>query len=185
MQAGDRAAVTAVCEREHRRLVGILTLHTGDPWVAEELANEVLVALCERWAGSPPIEDPRAWVTRVALNHANSWIRRRVAERRARARLERLTVGDAAADGAPGVDGAEDGAAVRAAVAALPRRQREAVVLRYWDGMSADEAGAVMGVDAGTVRALTHQAVTALRGAFTFDPTLEHDREHDEEQTRA
>lgn len=170
----DRAAVSAACEREHRRLVGILTLHTGDPWVAEELANEALVALCERWGGHPPIEDARAWLTRVGLNLANSWIRRRIAERRARARLDARSARHE--DAAPGGDDA-DAVAVREAVQQLPTRQREAVVLRYWAGCSTTEAAAAMGVEPGTVRALTHQAVTALRDVFVF--------ELDEETTHA
>lgn len=164
MDDSQRAALVAACEREHGRLVGILTLHTGDRWVAEELANEALVALCERWPGSPPIEDPRAWVTRVGLNLANSWIRRRIAERRARARLDAR-----AADDAIGPDGDADALAVRTAVQQLPTRQREALVLRYWAGCSSSEAGHAMGVEPATVRALTHQAVTALRDQFAFD----------------
>lgn len=171
MRPEDRRAVADVCEREHARLVGILTLHTGDPWVAQELANDALTALCERWTRSPRIEDPRAWLTRVALNHADSWIRRRVAERRATARHGVPDEATAHRDDASAI-------AVRAAVAALPPRQREAVVLRYWGGCTAAEAGEAMGVAPATVRALAHQAVTSLREVFDLEIDQEDSRVH-------
>lgn len=159
----DRDEMVAFCRREHRRLVGVLTLHLGDRWVAEELAQEALIRACERWAEVGQMQHPRAWVTRVGMNLANSWIRRRVAERKARARLDAHP--ELVAESAD----TSDALAVREALAVLPERQRQAVVLRYWGGMSPTEAGAVMGIEPGTVRALTHQAVTALRGSFEFD----------------
>lgn len=162
MQHDNRDTMARFCEREHGRLVGILTLHLGDRRVAEELANEALITLCERWSTIDELRNPQAWVTRVALNQANSWLRRRVAERRARARLADQPAPAAPAD-------TDDALAIRTAVAALPQRQRAALVLRYWDGMSAAEAGEVLGIEPATVRALTHQAVTALRTEFTFD----------------
>lgn len=163
----DNEAMVAFCQREHRRLVGVLTLHLGDRWVAEELAQEALIRACERWPEVGAMQHPRAWVTRVALNLANSWIRRRVAERKARARLDAHP--ELVADSAD----TSDALAVRAALATLPDRQRQAVVLRYWGGLSPREAGEVMGITPGTVRALTHQAVTALRGSFEFDTVTE------------
>lgn len=98
----------------------------------------------------------------VALNLANSWIRRLVAERRARARLDAFSTAEVAPESG-------DALAVREAVGALPRRQREAVVLRYWAGCSAADAGTAMGIEPATVRALTHQAVVALRTTFNLD----------------
>lgn len=52
---------------------------------------------------------------------------------------------------------------LRAAMRQLTADQREAIVLRYAAGLSADEAAAVMGRQAGTVRGLTFRAIEALR----------------------
>jgi RNA polymerase sigma factor (sigma-70 family) len=54
-------------------------------------------------------------------------------------------------------------AGVRRALAALPARQREAVVLRYVLDLSVDETAQRMGCAAGTVRALTSQGIARLR----------------------
>ena len=72
------------------------------------------------------------------------------------------------------VDGSGDPSerlALRAVVAGLPRRQREAVVLRYLVDLSVSETAAVMGCAEGTVRALTSQALSSLR--TQLGPTFE------------
>ena len=45
----------------------------------------------------------------------------------------------------------------------LPRRQRAAVVLRYYEGLSDAEIGAILGCSPGTVRSQIHRALAALR----------------------
>ena len=72
-----------VCAEEYPTLVGLLALQVGDRLVAEELAQDTLLALCRHWGR---VERPTAWLTRVGLNRANSWLHRRLAEHRAQAR---------------------------------------------------------------------------------------------------
>lgn len=157
---GDPAAF---CAAQHRRLVGFLSLQVGDRDVAEELAQDVLLKVCEHW---PKLEQPEAWMHRVAVNHANSWFRRRGAERRATARHYNRQVGDAEPDRA-------DAIAVRQAVSALPKRQRTALTYRYFAGFSVAETAAAMSCAEGTVKALTHQAINALRDRGELLPTTE------------
>ena len=52
---------------------------------------------------------------------------------------------------------------LRAAILRLTPDQREALILRYAGGLSADEAAQVMGRRAGTIRGLTFRAIEALR----------------------
>lgn len=158
--------VAAFCAQQHGRLIGLLSLHVGDRQVAEELAQDVLAKVCQHW---PRLEDPRAWTNRVAINHANSWLRRRAAERRAMARRRGQQVEEAPPDPA-------DAVAVRAAVARLPRRQRTALVYRYYAGLSVAETAEAMACAPGTVRALTHQAIAALRAHADLQPTTEEAR---------
>lgn len=56
----------------------------------------------------------------------------------------------------------EDHGEVLAAVAGLPRRQREAVVLRYWLELSEAEIAAAMGIAAGTVKSLVSRGVASV-----------------------
>lgn len=154
------------CEQAHPRLVGLLVLKTGDRATAEELAQDTLVELCRAW---PDVHDPQAWVTTVALRRAASWWRRRGAELRAMRRH--------------GPDGlviepepVETRLAVIEAVAGLPRRQQEALLLRFYAGFDVAETAAALRCAPGTVTALTHRALRQLEEHNVhLDPTGVHD----------
>lgn len=148
--------MVAFCRREHPRIVGVLSFSLGDRWVAEELAQETIIRVCQNWPKVRDMAAPQAWTHKVALNLSNSWLRRRVAERKATAKLASHAVTAVAHTAA-------DAIAVRDAIAALPERQRTAVVLRYYADLPAAEVASVMGCQEGTVRALTYQAIGALR----------------------
>jgi RNA polymerase sigma-70 factor (sigma-E family) len=145
------------------RLLGALTLYTGDRELAMDLCQDALARAYRDWRKVSRMDSPAAWVFRVAFNLANSMFRRRIAEWRASSRLRARhdpTTGDADTGTA---------VAVRAAVASLPRRQRTALVLRYYADLPVDQVAEQMGCAAGTVRALTSQAITSLRSAGLTD----------------
>ena len=56
--------------------------------------------------------------------------------------------------------------AVRTAVAALPVRQKTALVLRYYADLPAEQVAAQLGISVGAVHQLTHRALLALRASF-------------------
>lgn len=142
---------------QHPRLVGALTLLVGDRGVAEELAQDALVRAYERWDRVQAMAAPGPWIHRVAVNGGLSWLRRRSAERRA---LRRSGVADADT-----TDRAES-LAVRSAVSHLPRRQREAVVYRYYLGYSTADTAELMGISEGSVKSAVTRAFTALRAVL-------------------
>lgn len=147
----------AFCAREYSRLVRGPSLHVGDRFLAESLAQEALLRACRRWEHVRELEAPGGWTWRVALNLANSGFRRQRVARRAQSRLQdRHQAVHHDADSA-------DTIAVRAAVAALPRRQRSAIVLRYFLDLPVADAAAAMGCSSDAVRSLTKRAVAALR----------------------
>lgn len=142
---------------EYDRLVGGLGLYVGDGFLAEELAQEALLRACRRWETVSRLDSPGGWAWRVAVNLANSHFRRLRAERRARQRLAERSE-QAHRD----VDIAER-EAVRRSVAGLPRRQKHALVLRYFLDLSAEETARRMDTSNDAVRSLTKRAVASLR----------------------
>lgn len=146
------------CRGIHPRLVGSLRLYLGDAEVAAELAQDALVRVIERWARVSTMAAPEAWTYKVAFNLARSRLRRGLAERRAHDRS------GPPASSSWNVDVAEV-LAVRAAVDALPRRQRQAVVLRFYADLTVDQVAEAMDCRPGTVKAHLHQALVALRTA--------------------
>lgn len=154
------------CEQAHPRLVGLLVLRTGDRAIAEELAQDTLVELCRAW---PDVRDPQAWVTTVALRRAASWWRRKGAERRA---LRRHGPGEQVSHPEP----VETRMAVIDAVARLPRRQQEVLLLRFYAGFDVAETAAALRCAQGTVTSLTHRALQRLEERNVhLDPTGVHD----------
>jgi len=160
-QAGGHGDVAEFCRAIRPQLIGSLTLLTGDRHLAEELAQETLVRVWDRWEAIA--SSPAAYAHRTAVNAAMSWHRRFAARRRAEARLRSRA---AQADDVP--DHAAE-LAVRAAVAALPARQRTALVLRYYADLPVEEVARVMGCPAGTVKSLSSRAIAALRAGDLGD----------------
>lgn len=167
--ATDDADLEHFCAREHPRLFGLLHLYVGDRGVAEQLAQDALVRLCQHWPRVRSMDHPRAWLTRVALNGATSWSRRRAAERRALARHGP----DAEVARPPDTAGA---IAVREALTRLPAAERQVVVLRFYGGLDVRTTASVVGRPEGTVKSITHRAVARLRDELAFE--LEADGVH-------
>ena len=163
--------MVAFCTALRPVLVGGLTLHCRDRGVAEEVAQETLVRVWERWATVRSLPSREAWAWRVALNLTASRFRRHAAERRANARL----VGRRGAAASWGPDPA-DGLAVRAAVGGLPERQRAVVVLRFYADLPVATVAEVLGCAPGTVKSLTHKAVAGLRSRLgdVVEEVVEH-----------
>lgn len=155
-EAGSYPGLSEACVLEYPRLVRVLTLYCSDREVALDLAQETMVRACLHWPTVLAASDQRAWLTRVALNLANSRWRRIRVERRV---LPTLAQAESQAD-SPDLDTA---LAVRKALGCLTARQRMAVVLRYFDDLDLATTAEVMGCSTGTVKKLTARGLAGLR----------------------
>src|SRR5512147_646048 len=108
------------------RVLRYCTGRVGDPALGEDVAQESLTALVQRWRRYGPPESPEAFVFAIARRRAG----RALFRRRVFAPLSELA---AHADPMPNPEqqaaATEDGHAVRAALARLPRRDRETLLL--------------------------------------------------------
>jgi RNA polymerase sigma factor (sigma-70 family) len=150
----------------HLRLVRLGYLLVGDRAAAEECAQESLLRAWERLQRGDPIDSLEAWTTTVALNACRTVLRRRNAELRAVARLPR---GREAMEAEP-IDVSNE---VHRAVLALPPRQREVVVLRYFLDLDVATIADQAGISAGAVKNALHHARSALATQLRadLDPT--------------
>lgn len=130
---------------------------------AQELAQEALIRACDRWPTLRSYASPTGWAFRVGVNLGRSRLRRRAAEQRA---LARRQVEPSAVVETEPVETLD----LRRALAVLPAQQREAVVLRYFLGLTAPEAAQVVGIRPGAMRTRTSRAVAALRAQLDGAP---------------
>lgn len=139
---------------EHDRLYGALFFITGSSADAEELMQDAFLKLWERWDRIDAIQDPVAYLFRVALNGFR--MRLRHAKVVAARHLPTIEPRDSFAE----VEMHED---VRRMLLRLPDRQRAALVLTEIFGYGSDQASEILGVRAATVRSLASQGRAALR----------------------
>ena len=142
--------------REHgRRLVGLAYTLSGSSSVAEDLAQDALLAAYRRWDEVSQMDDPAAWVRRVVANRAVSHVRRRVSEAKGLARLssERPS---------PEPPLSAETEAIWAEVRRLPRRQRQVVALRYYGELSMSDVADVLGCSKESVNTHLRRARTTL-----------------------
>jgi RNA polymerase sigma-70 factor (sigma-E family) len=134
------------------------TALTGDPDLAKDLVQEVLMRASGRWQDIGQLDRPEAYVRKMVVNEHLSWRRR--SWRLIPSGMSGHLTGPASPDPA---DGYVDRQALLAELAKLSRRQRTALVLRYYEGYSDAEIADVMGCTQSTVRGHVFKALAALR----------------------
>ncbi|WP_030238286.1 SigE family RNA polymerase sigma factor [Streptomyces sp. NRRL S-350] len=138
------------------RLVRTAYLLAGEQYAAEDLVQSAAEKACASWSKVRRADDPYAYVRRILVNqHARRW-RRRPPE------LLVDAVPDAVAPG-DGYARSDQRGALLAALATLPPRQREAVVLRHWEDLSDSQTAAAMGCSTGAVRSHAAKGIARLR----------------------
>jgi RNA polymerase sigma factor (sigma-70 family) len=106
-RGNPRKAIEAVWRIESARLIGGLVRMVRDVTLAEDLAQEALVAALERWPETGIPDNPGAWLTATAKNRAIDWLRRRQMLERKHGALEDAVQGGTPAQ-APDLEAAID-----------------------------------------------------------------------------
>jgi RNA polymerase sigma factor (sigma-70 family) len=162
--------IAAVVQRERGRLLAFIRRRIDDAAEAEDILQDALYELVVAERLARPVEQAGAWLMRVARN--------RIIDRFRRKRPELLLDGAAGADDArmldemlPAADGTPETAAMRAllldeieaALAELPREQREVFIAQELDGLTFRELAERSGVSINTLLSRKRYAVLQLR----------------------
>lgn len=156
----DEAAFEVFFRGQTQSLYAHLCLITGNRAEAEELAQDAFLKVWEKWDRVADMEEPIGYLYRTAMN----LFRKRY--RRAALALRRTVSEELRKDEFSTV---EDRSIVAHALVELAPRQRAALVLTELIGFSSEEVGHMLGVSAGTVRALASQGRAAMKQHLEAD----------------
>jgi RNA polymerase sigma factor (sigma-70 family) len=149
----DATSFEQFFEARYERLSKAMYLVTGDHAEAEDLAQEAMARVYERWERVKRMDAPDGYATTIALNLWRRGARRRRKAPEAAEETDPATAAAARAD-------------VAVALGRLSADQRAAVVLVAWLGYTAEEAGRVLGIDGSSVRGRIHRARALIREAM-------------------
>ena len=144
-------AFTELYRSQRDRLRRVAYLMTGQAAVAEEIVHDAFLRVHGRWQS---IDTPAAYLRRTVVNLCLAW------QSRSAMAQERTPHSDGWVD-PPELD------ETWALLDRLPRHQRVALVLRFYEDLTIDEIAQVMGCRPATVRTRVHRALKTLRKEMT------------------
>jgi RNA polymerase sigma-70 factor (sigma-E family) len=148
--------------RDHRmRLVRLAILLVDDPLTAEDVVQEAFTGLHRHWSGLRDEAAAVAYLRTAVVNGSRSVLRRR---RTARDYIPPHQVNARSAESLAMLSAEHQ--AVVDALATLPPRQREVLVLRYYGGMSESEIADATGISRGTVKSTASRAMDTVARAM-------------------
>lgn len=171
-QAGDMVAYEALVGLYTIRLHRFLQRLVVNAAVAEELTQETFLRVFlarERYHASATFS---TWIYRIATNLALNWIRDSRHSRQA-ASLEalavfcrRLQIASPSRTAEQHLLDAADRDRIRSAIAALPERQRVAVILHKYEGLDYEAIARTLGCSVPALKSLLCRAYALLRGSL-------------------
>jgi RNA polymerase sigma-70 factor (sigma-E family) len=152
--------IGALFDEHYAGLCRLAALLLGDRAAAEEAVQEAFLSTYAGWWRIRRPERAQWYLRRAVVNQCRSRQRRRVSEDRGNRIVHH-------SDDLPPRSGEDPAAVIEAmaiadAVRALPPRQREAVVLRYYEDLSEADIAAVLGCSTGTVKSQLSKARASL-----------------------
>jgi RNA polymerase sigma-70 factor (sigma-E family) len=152
----DRA-VTALYSQHYRPLVRLTAVLVGDLATAEEIVQDSFVGLHTSWRRLADSDRALSYLRQAVVNRSRSVLRHRVI-------ADKLTpkMAPEVPAAAPEETAMAERSALLSVLQALPSRQREVLVLRYYADLSEAQIASIMGISRGAVQSHTARAMSAL-----------------------
>jgi RNA polymerase sigma-70 factor, ECF subfamily len=172
LRAGDESAFVALIELYQQRMLRLAEMTVGSRAVAEEVTQDTWLAVVrgvERFEGRSSL---KTWLFHILLNRARSTAGRELRAGRPEQGIDERfdSSGAWVAPPEPWADRADDrvvaeqlAARIQELLPQLPASQREVVVLRDLEGLSADDVASIVGITDGNQRVLLHRGRAQLR----------------------
>ena len=158
----DRPDLPELFRRHHAELLRLAVLIIHDQPTAEDVVQDVFTRLHARGHRAGDLDQALAYLRAAVLNGCRSVLRRRAIGSRLGTVREWPYARSATRSAEAEVIRAEDRDEVLRALAALPPRRREVLVLRYYLNLSEAQIAATLGISAGTVKSTAARGLAAL-----------------------
>ena len=153
----DADSFAAVFNAHHRQAVRLAYLLTSDADQAEDIVSDAFAKVYVQWKKGR-VQQVGPYLRRAVANEAKSRLRRRYLERREASRRTGDERGVRRVD-----DDAADHDEVWQALQRLPERQRQAIVLRYYEDLAEAETAEILGVSVGTVKSQVSRGLARMQ----------------------
>jgi RNA polymerase sigma-70 factor (sigma-E family) len=150
--------LTTLYTTHYRELVRLAAFLTGDRDNAEEVVQDAYVKMHGSWRRVRELDKAEAYLRVTVVNLSRSRLRHKQVVQK----HQPAPPGDVASAESYALDHAQRDA-VLTALRELPRRQREAVVLRYYGDLTEAQTAEAMGCSVGAVKSHTSRAMQSLR----------------------
>jgi len=156
------AGFEQLVEEYQRKVYGMAWRITGDPEAAWDIAQETFLRGWRKRRRLRKVSNLPAYLFRIASNLSIDHLRRKAKAPNPAPEFWEMQEDDR--PGAPaGVAQEESVIRIRRALLALTDRERDAFLLKHWEGMKIREVADSLGCREGTVKSLLHRAVGKLR----------------------
>ena len=161
LRAGDPAALAQLVHRYQHRLYRYFVRVVRDPAAADDLFQQTWLNVVRRIRSYDPDRSFDTWLFSIAHNVAIDLLRRRPAES-----LDDRDFAASVAGPLETVLAGERKAQLAAALEQLPALYREALSLRFEEGMKLEEIADVIHAPLSTVKSRVHRGLEALRSIY-------------------
>ena len=165
--AGQQGGYGELMRRHREAVFRLARSHAGDATEALDITQESFIAAFAALGRYDGVRPFRQWIARIALNKCHDWARRRAVRRFftfARPIEEAGAVADTAQTPADALQSRGELVRINAAIAALPDRLRDVLLLRTIEGMSQAEAAQTLGISEKAVETRLYRARNKLAG---------------------
>ncbi len=164
---GDENALRILVQRWERQVFAFLYRMLGSAEEAEDLCQESFMNLIKASGNYRPDGKFQSWLFRIAGNKARSRLRRRKIIRWVSLTTDNDNTPAPESDALETLAELEQQRMVQQAIARLPQRQQQALVLKQYQAMSYQEIADTMETSVPSVQMLLHRAMNAMRKDLT------------------
>ena len=179
VRTGDRTALAGLVERYHGPLLKFLARITGQTQSAEDLVQDTFIRTLT-YRGVPP-ERFRPWIYQIARNLARDFFRSAAFRRETDYLLDEDQGDDwmaAPVETESLALQSSDCVQVNALLQGLPARQREVIVLRFYQEFSLEEISTITGAPLGTVKSRLFHGLRRARMILEQEKVNQDERCH-------